>query len=77
MRDATPEKTGGLIITFQNREGKQFPQKYGKVAGLALVSALSKMGYETTDPLAKSWHHYIMTTFRTGYQRYIPTKKAK
>lgn len=77
MRAATEEKTGGLIITYQTRQGEQFPQKYGKIAGAALVKALEKLGLNDTEALAKSWYLYVMTSFRTGFPRYIPTKKVR
>jgi len=73
-RDGQP-KTGGLIITFEDKDGNQFPQKYSKVSGKALKEALQKLGYKTTAPL-KEWHNYKMVPQRVGYPRYMPTGKA-
>jgi len=67
--------TGGLLITFEDKQGNQFPQKYSKVSGAILREALQKLGYKTTEPL-KTWHNYKMVPQRVGYPRYIPTGKA-
>jgi hypothetical protein len=77
MREAKEGKTGGLVITYVNREGKEFPQKYGSMAGAALVAALEKMNLGDTTDLQKNWYHYVMTSFRAGYPRYIPDKKVR
>ena len=77
VKEAQPNKTGGLVITFKTREGKTFPQKYSKISGAALKQALKQMNYDGTEPLFKGWHHYVMTAFRTGFPRYIPDKKVR
>ena len=73
---ATKEKTGGLKIVYAQKDGKQFPQKYSKVSGKRLVEALTKLRYESTEPLFKNWHEYALEAMRVGYPRYIPIKKA-
>lgn len=73
--EATPEKTGGLVITFKQRDQKVFPQKYSKVSGSALITAMTKLGFTDTKELQKVWCTYELTAMRTGYPRYIPVKK--
>lgn len=68
-------KVGGLIIRFKQRDGKQFPQKYSKISGAALVKAMEKLGIKDTEELQKNWYKYKLTPMRTGYPRYIPIKK--
>jgi len=69
-------KAGGLLITFEDREGIQIPQKYNAIAYPVFVEAMEKLGYEDTESL-KEWHEYKLVAFRMGYPRYIPTKKIK
>ncbi len=77
MKEATENKTGGLIIDFKQLDGKKFSMKYGKVAGAMLIEALQKLGYNDTEELAKSYHKYTLLSGRTGYARYIPTEIYK
>jgi len=77
VKEAQPNKTGGLVITFKTRQGESFPQKYSKISGAALKHALAELGYDGTEPLFKSWHLYKMQTFRTGFPRYIPVKRVR
>jgi hypothetical protein len=76
VTEAQPQKTGGLIITFEQKDGKQFPQKYSKISGKALIDAMTKLGLEDTIQLQKNWYHYTLVSFRTGYPRYIPVKRV-
>jgi len=70
-------KTGGLVLTYQLRDGRQFQQKYSKVSGAELITALKKLKYATTEPLFKTWHTYKLTNMRIGFPRMIPVAKAK
>jgi len=70
-------KTGGLVLTYQLRDGRQFQQKYSKVSGAELITALKKLKYATTEPLFKAWHTYKLTNMRIGFPRMIPVAKAK
>jgi hypothetical protein len=74
--ESVPGKAGGLVITFEQKDGKQFPQKYSKISGKALIEAMGKLGLEDTVQLQKNWYHYVLMSFRTGYPRYIPVKRA-
>jgi len=84
MVEPAQNKTGGLLIRY-NARGKDpqtgkpitVPQKYGKLAGAALVAALRKLGHDETEALQKHFHHFSLTNFRTGYPRYIPDKCLK
>jgi hypothetical protein len=76
VTEAQPQKTGGLIITFEQKDGKQFPQKYSKISGKALIDAMTKLNLKDTVELQKNWYHYTLVSFRTGYPRYIPVKRA-
>jgi hypothetical protein len=75
--DAAEGKTGGLVIHYQTRDGKTFPQKYSKVSGKVLKNALRKLGVTDTAELQKAWYLYELQNMRTGYPRMIPIKKAK
>ena len=75
----TPEgkaKAGGLLITYEDKDGVQVPQKYNAIAYPVFVEAMEKLGYEDTEAL-KEWHLYKLVAFRMGYPRYIPAKKVK
>lgn len=76
VTEAQPNKTGGLVITFEQKDGKQFPQKYSKISGKALIDAMTKLKLEDTVDLQKCWMVYTLVAFRTGYPRYIPVKRA-
>jgi hypothetical protein len=76
VTEAQPNKTGGLVITFEQKDGKQFPQKYSKISGKALIDAMIKLNLKDTVDLQKSWYLYTLVSFRTGYPRYIPVKRA-
>jgi len=73
----TDDKTGGLIINFQQKDGRIVTQKYGKISGRKLIEALEKLGLKDTEELQKAWYQYKLTTMRSGYPRYIPTKIIK
>lgn len=75
VAEATKEKVGGLVITFQQRDKKTFPQKYSKISGRALAEAMIKLGIDDTEELQNSWYLYKLVAMRTGYPRYIPQKK--
>jgi len=77
MIEATAGKTGGLALTYQLRDGRSFTQKYSKVSGAELITALKKLGYATTEPLSKHWHHYKLVAMRIGFPRMIPQNKVK
>lgn len=77
IQEAQSGKTGGVVITYQNREGLTFPQKYSKISGKALIDAMRNLKYDSTKALFKWWHHYNLTPMRTGYPRMIPDKKAE
>lgn len=83
MVEAQQGKTGGLLIRYNSRKKDEMgrpitvPQKYGKLAGNALVGALRKLGHDETEALQKHFHHFKLTSFRTGYPRYIPDKCLK
>jgi len=77
FRQATATKTGGLVITFRTKNGKQFPQKYSKISGKALAEALKRLGLKDTKELQEAWYEYELTSFRTGFPRYIPVRRAK
>ena len=75
----TPEgkaKAGGLLITYEDKDGVQVPQKYNAIAYPVFVEAMEKLGYEDTEAL-KEWHLYKLVAFRMGYPRYIPVRKVK
>jgi len=76
VTEAQPGKTGGLVITFEQKDGKQFPQKYSKISGKALIDAMTKLNLKDTIELQKNWYHYVLVPFRTGYPRYIPVKRV-
>ena len=75
--NATEDKTGGLVITFRQKDNQQFAQKYGKVSGRKLVEAMEKLKLNDTEDLQKSFYEYKMTPMRSGYPRYIPLKKIE
>jgi len=77
MQEAVAGKTGGLVLTYQLRDGRHFQQKYSKVSGVELRRALNKLKYVNTDPLFKVWHIYKLTNMRIGFPRMIPVVKAK
>jgi len=71
----TEDKTGGLVITFRQKDNREFAQKYSKVSGRKLIEAMDKLKIEDTEDLQKDFYEYQMTPMRTGYPRYIPVKK--
>ena len=73
----TEDKTGGLAITFEQKDGKIFTQKYAKISGRKMVKALEKLGIKDTEELQEIWCEYRLTPMRSGYPRYIPISKAK
>jgi hypothetical protein len=75
-REAVEGKTGGLVINFQQKDGKTFSQKYGKLHGDVLSAALDKLGLKDTQELQNAWYVYEMRSFRAGFPRYMPVKKA-
>jgi len=75
--EASIGKSGGLIIVFQLRDGREFPQKYTKVSGAALTEAMKKLKLTDTEQLQKDWYTYRLTIMRIGLPRMIPQKKAK
>jgi len=77
MQAEAAGKTGGLVVTYQLRDGRQFQQKYSKVSGAELITALKKLKYATTEPLFKTWHIYKLTNMRIGFPRMIPVARAK
>lgn len=77
VQAATADKTGGVVITFKQKDGRQFPQKYSKISGAALIAAMKKLEYTDTKSLFDAWHKYKLTPMRTGYPRYLPTEKVK
>lgn len=74
---ATESKTGGLIITFRQKDEKEFAQKYSKLSGSVLNEALDKLRIKDTEELQKKWYRYEMTNMRSGYPRYIPKEVMK
>jgi len=74
---ASTGKSGGLIITFELRDGRQFPQKYTKVSGAKLVEAMQSLKLTDTKQLRDAWFTYKMTIMRIGKPRMIPVKVAK
>lgn len=76
VKEAQEGKTGGLVISFIQKDGKQFSQKYGKLHGDTLAEALDRLGLRDTTDLQVTWYQYEMKTFRAGFPRYIPFKKA-
>ena len=70
-------KTGGLVITYEMRDGKQFPQKYSKISGAVLIKALKALKIKDSQELQGKWYKYVLTPMRTGYPRMIPVEKVK
>jgi len=75
--EAQPDKTGGLVIHYKDRDGGEFPQKYSAISGKSLNEALSRLGVKDTEELQKAWFKYRLTPMRVGYPRYIPTARAE
>lgn len=75
--EASTGKSGGLIITFELRDGRQFPQKYTKVSGAKLVEAMENLKLTDTTDLQDAWFTYKMTIMRIGLPRMIPVKLAR
>ena len=72
-------KTGGITLTFQMRDEREFTHKYSPRFATMLVKALSDLGYETLKPLTEKWHKYekiniTTTTGGTIYPRMIPNE---
>lgn len=76
QREAKDGKTGGLLITFKDRKGNEFTQKYSPMHGESLATAMRELKISDTAELQKTWCKYKMTNFRMGYPRYIPVKKV-
>jgi len=70
-------KTGGLSITYQLHDGRQFAQKYSKVSGIVLIAALKRLHIKDTTELQNAWYNYKLTPMRIGFPRMIPISKAK
>jgi hypothetical protein len=79
IKDATGRvvKAGGIVIAFVDRQGKPLRQKYSKMHGRALKTALEKLGLKDTKDLQKDFYVYKLVHFRQGFPRLIPTAKAK
>ena len=77
MAKETEDKTGGLIINFVQKDGKELAQKYGKISGRVLIKALDKLGIKDTEDLQKDFYEYVLTEMRSGYPRYIPIRKIE
>lgn len=77
MVEATDKKTGGLVITFKQKDEKELTQKYSKMSGSVLKEALETLGINDTEELQKNWYRYTLTNMRSGYPRYIPTEKVE
>ena len=75
-RAGTAEKTGGLIITFLDKQGKEVKQKYSKVYGTMLKKYMKDLGLKDTKQLQEKYYKYRLTVGRTGYPRYMPIAKA-
>lgn len=75
--EATDDKTGGLIIVFDQKDGKEVIQKYGKISGYKLAEALTKLNLKDTMQLQESFYEYVLTDMRSGYPRYLPVKKVE
>lgn len=65
------------MITFKQRDGKTFVQKYSAMHGETLYNALKSIGAKDTQDLQKGWGWYKLTNFRVGYPRYIPFIKKR
>lgn len=76
-QEATSGKAGGLVITFETRDGGTFPQKYHKVAGKELRVAMEKLGLTETEQLQADWYEYHLKPMRIGKARMIPQKWVK
>ena len=76
FKEANGGKTGGLVIKYQVRDGRTFDQKYTKLSGHVLVTALKKLKIDDTVDLQKNWYIYNLTPMRMGFPRMIPVKKA-
>jgi len=70
-------KAGGLILTFQLKDGRTFQQKYTKVSGAELLQAMKKLGLKNTLQLQQDYYHYELTQMRIGFPRMIPKAKCK
>lgn len=77
MQEATGGKTGGLVITFKTKSGQVFNQKYSKMSGAVLATALKKLKIDDTLELQKAWYKYYKTDMRMGFPRMIPVEKVK
>lgn len=76
QQEAQEGRTGGLVITFELRDGRQFPQKYTAVSGAVLVRAMKKLKLKDTKALQDNWFNYQLTAMRIGQPRMIPVSKV-
>lgn len=74
---ASAGKSGGLQITFENRQGAKVTQKYTAISGAVLQTACRNLKIKDTKELQEAWYHYELTKMRMGYPRFIPTEKCK
>ena len=70
-------KSGGLKITFENRQGAKVTQKYTQISGAKLQEACRRLKIKDTEELQTTWYHYKLTDMRMGYARFIPVSKCK
>ena len=77
MAKEKEDKTGGLIINFVQRDGRELSQKYGKISGRALVKAMDKLKMADTEDLQEDFYEYVLTEMRSGYPRYLPIRKIE
>lgn len=77
MIEETVGKSGGLKITYKNREDAKVAQKYTAISGAVLTTALKALKVKDTLELQETWYHYTLTKMRMGYPRYIPIEKCK
>ena len=77
MQPAKENKTGGLVITYKLPDGREFPQKYSKIAGKLLFEALRKLNVADTTELQTRAFKYHLTNMRVGFPRYIPVESAE
>lgn len=75
MVSAGEGKVGGLVIDYTLRDGRTFSQKYTKVSGAVLGTALRQLKLKDTEDLQKAWYVYALTPMRIGFARMIPIRK--